>query len=168
MAFVAADTWQCGLTITDNNGNKGSFAFNMPGALTAVAVQNALTTLATSVQLIIDGAITSVNFSKVVFNDAPPATLASSEVERKLRIPLGTVKFEPGVTSVEIPSPLFTLEQPGTDVVVPAVGSPLADVVLFLTSGLVTPGNGPVTYYGEDLTRVGTMVIKHRGRAVRK
>lgn len=168
MAFIAADTWSCGLTVTDNNGNKAAFGFNLPGDLTAAEVESSLTTFAASAQLIIDGAITSVIYNKMLTNDAPPTPAASSEVERKLRIPLGTPKFEPGVTSVEIPSPLFTLEQPGTDVVVPAVGSALADVVLFLTSGLLTPGNGPVTYYGDDLTRVGTMTIRHRGRAPRK
>lgn len=162
MAFVPRAYWDVNLTFVDNNDKGGYCSFKLPGTLLIAEAQGVATAVAGAMQAVSDAALTEMSISRSYVNDAPPVAPATSEVERKLRIPLGTDEF-PEVTSIEVPSPAFTLEVNGTDVVdvtTPAV----AALVDLLTEGSLGPGNGLITYYGADITRAGTPYVTHRNR----
>lgn len=167
MALVAGLPWSVSFSFIDNNGNRAVTGVNYPEALDFADVLTRATELATRLQAISNASLQVVSISRVLSENAAPVPQPESEVERKLRIPLGTAVRQPGAAAVEIPSPLFAIETPGTDVV-PATNLLLSSVVAELTAGGVGPGNGVVTIEGSDITRAGTSVIVHRTRAPRR
>lgn len=166
MAFVAATVWSVTYTFRDNNGKTSSTGVSFPGALSFADLQTAASGLAVDLQDTSDAALVGYTISRSVIQDAPAIPAASSEVERKLYVPLGTATI-PAASSITVPSPLFSLESPNTDVV--DVANPLMlQLAGSLTLGGGGGGNGVVTNRGEDITRVGAPVIVHRARRARR
>lgn len=159
MAFVP-NVWTAWFSFRDNNDRISGTGVDYAGDLTELEVTTAATALAADLQAVSNASLEAMVLTRRLVNDAPPVPAPESEVERKLRFELGTA-LRRNVSSVEVPSPVFTIEQVGTDAVDPA--NPLvAALISELTSGLLLPGNGPITYYGADITRADSPRIKHR------
>lgn len=159
MAFVP-QVWSAYFSFRDNNDRTSGTGVDYPGDLTEAEVTAAATALATDLQAISNASLEVMIITRRLINDTPPVPAPESEVERKLRFELGTA-LRRNVSSMEVPSPVFSIEQVGTDAVDPA--NPLvAALISELTAGLLLPGNGPITYYGEDITRAEAPRIKHR------
>lgn len=168
MAWVPSDTWNVGFTFVDNNGNMAGVGVYYSaeeglGFSNIEAVRMAAESLASDLQAISNASLVKMTISRSVINDAPQAAAPESEVERKLVMSLSTAKH-PNVSRVEVPSPVFTIEIPGTDMV--HRDEPLvAALINELTAGLLLPGNGPVTYYGADIIKVEDPIyVAHRRR----
>jgi hypothetical protein len=127
-----------------------------------VDVETSAENLAAALDAISSAQLESYGILRQYRENAPVAPAAESEVERKLRIELGTAT-RLAVSSMEVPSPIFTIEIAGTDVVNPADAA-VVNLLDELTNGLLTPGNGIVTWFGADITRASTPVIIHRNR----
>lgn len=166
MAIIPAPFWRVTFVFGDNNGKTAACGVAYPASLAYADVATSAGNLAADLDAISDAVLLNYQISTQFVEDAPAAAPATSEVERKLLIPLGT-SLTPNATSIEVPSPVFGIEVNGTDVVDST--NPLVDALLDeLTRGLLTPGNGPVTYYGADITRAGTPTIVHRTRRARQ
>lgn len=165
MAFVSPDAWNVTFTFQDNNENSAPAEVKYPATGLFADVQGDADTYAAAFQAVSDAALVSYNISRTYVNDAPPVPPASSEVERKLYIPLGTATRR-RAASVQVPSPIFALDQNGTDIALPTNAALIALIDL-LTNGRLGPGNGIVTVYGDDITRAGAAVIRHRTRKPR-
>lgn len=151
-------------TLLDNNGNRGYVSFNIPAGLTLAQIVDTVKGLEVGIAAISDARIERASV-ELEFTQPAAYTYAappSSEVERKLAFTFvdatGRYKFTP-----EVPSPVFTLETNGTDVV------NLLDlnVITFTNAVLNGPlgaGNGAVSYGGSDLTRVLKAYVMHRNR----
>lgn len=166
MALAQDGTWSVTFMHKDNNGKYASWATRLPGTLSLAEVETRINALYAAVTALSDAPVVNAYASRSWGEDTPVAAPASSEVERKLRIELGTNEFN-SVSSVEVPSPIFGIEISGTDVVDlqhPAV----ATFVNLLIAGSLGPGNGSVTYFGEDLTRASAPIVVHRKRKGRK
>jgi hypothetical protein len=164
MAFIT-QVWSAFFSFRDNNNNTAGCGVDYPGDLTEAEVTLAATSLATDLQAASNAALEVMVLTRRLINDAPPVPTPESEVERKLRFNLGTA-LRRNVSSIEVPSPVFTIEQAGTDAVDPA-NALVAALISELTAGILLPGNGPITYYGEDITRAEAPVIVHRTRKPR-
>lgn len=165
MALTPNGRWYANWSLRDNNYKTSTFSLWFSGTLTPAEMDANIAAVAAALaDGVSDAVVTMAGYSRTFVESAPIAPPKTSEVERKLVIPLGTAVGLPGVTSVEIPSPVAALETDGTDVITPVAGTGLADLITFLTSGLLTPGNGPQTHYGQDITRVGVMTVSHRTR----
>lgn len=163
MALTDKGRWLVNLTFQDNNGKVASTGGYLPGALTLAEVNTRLTAFAAALSAVSDAVVVNGQISRLYIEPNPVAPPASSEVERKLVIPLGTANEKPGVSSIEVPSPIFGLEVAGTDVV-NQTNAALVTLVTLLTEGSIGPGNGFVTYYGDDITRAAAAYISHRNR----
>lgn len=166
MALVRRPSWVVGFGFIDNNENVARVSTRLPATLTAAEVDTRMVALGAALQDISDARLFTADATLSYFEDAPVAITPTSEVERKLVIPLGT-EDTPNATEMEVPSPRFTLEIDGTDVVNPA-DADLVVLLGLLTAGSIGPGNGSVTYYGADITRAGRPVIRHRNRRARR
>lgn len=166
MALVADDVFSVSFAFRDNNGKLAACSVYYPGTLPYGDVVTAATALAADLQAISNAALVGINISGGLTEDAPITPQPESEVERKLRIPLGTAIRE-NASSVEIPSPVFSIETPGTDVVSPT-NLLLSAVLAELTLGELGAGNGIVTAYGDDITRAGVATVVHRSRRPRR
>lgn len=166
MALTLSGGWSVTYMFKDNNNKFATCSIDYAAALTQVEAEAAAAALATDLQNISNAELVSYTMLRQWVEDAPVAPPAESEVERKLRFSLGTA-LKPNVASIEVPSPVFTIEVANTDVVDPA--NPLVTALISeLTSGLLLPGNGPVTHYGADITRADNPTIVHRTRAAKR
>lgn len=164
MALVAYPYWSVEYRFVDNNNNSATTGVNFPIALTLAEVQNAATQVANRLVALSDAVLVSYTITTGYREDAAIAPPDSSEVERKLVIPLNTA-LRQGATKLEVPSPIFGLEVDGTDVVDPA-NPALQSLLDWLVNGAVGEENGPITYYGAGITSAGTPYIRHRARRI--
>lgn len=166
MPYVARPFWNVSFGFIDNNDNVATCSTKLPGDLTLAEVETRVTALAAALQAVSDASVRDANISRTYVQDTPTPAVATSEVERKLIIPMGT-DLEPNAVTMEVPSPVFSLEIDGTDVVNQATPS-LVTLVGLLTAGALGPGDGSITYYGADITRSGPAYIAHRRRSRRR
>lgn len=166
MAWVPKGNWTVTFSFVDNNGKRGSTSLDYPNNLLLAEVVVSAREIADAMQAVSDASLTYIFFSFTLAQDAPVDAATSSEVERKLFLPLGTA-LNPSLGSVQVPSPVFALEQPGTDIVAPTAPG-MAALIDAILSGAAGTGNGPVTASGLDITRVGTPVVVHRSRRPRR
>lgn len=167
MAFVPAPTWSASFSFKDNNGNLAVTHLDYPGDLTYAEVVTAVQSMAAAMQAVSDARLISYGIHTSLLNDDVSAIASSSEVERKLSITLGNPAGTQKLATIQVPSPIFTLEQPRTDAIDETNG---AWVTLrnALTAGGLGAGNGPVHWLGgEDFGSVLRAVITHRSRAPR-
>jgi hypothetical protein len=160
--YTQAPAWNVSFVFRDNNDKYSAVGASVGGLALFAEVQATADALAVALEAISNARLFSYSIERVFRNDVTTAPPPESEVERKLRIPLGTAAF-PDVTYLEIPSPVFTIETPGTDIVDNA-NALVAAVIDEVLTGAALPGNGWATYYGADLTRAGTPFIMHRNR----
>lgn len=168
MALVLDPTWGVQYSFRDNNGKRSALNLNFPSALTLTELLAIIVTGAGHLRSVSDAAIVGVNLS-AVYKETDTGLLAApttSEVERKLRFNLGTTQRTRAAT-IEIPSPLFSLEQSGTDIVNQADAGVVA-LKDWLISGLALPGNGPVSVNGDDLVTISPGEVAHRTRQVNR
>lgn len=166
MALVDRGIWQVNFTFQDNNDKTATVGVAFPGATIFADLLNDVAALATDLAAISDAALVSYTMTRIFNEDTDPTPPASSEVERKLLIPLNAGAYR-NASSMEVPSPVFTIEQDGTDVPLASSAALLA-LIDQLTQGRLAPGNGIVTAYGLDITSAGTPTVVHRNRAARK
>lgn len=160
--FNEAPAWVVSFLFEDNNGKVSSTSLAVAGAALFAEVEATADGLAVAMEAISNARLKQYSISKRYDNDVVTIAPPESEVERKLKIPFGTAQF-PDVTSLEIPSPVFTIEISGTDIV-DAANPLVAAVIDEVITGAAGPGNGWATYYGADLTRAGTPFMMHRNR----
>lgn len=162
MALVERDRWEVTFGFADNNGNTATTSVYYPGALTDTQVRDAAALLYAALAAVTDANLTGYSISRTFVEDALGTPPATSEVERKLYLSLGTA-LDKAAASMNIPSPAFTLEQEGTDV---PVLSSVAFTALrtLLTNGGLGGGNGVADKRGEDITRVTRAIVRHRNR----
>lgn len=166
MALVQRPVWDLTVTWQDNNNNTATSSVSLPGSLSFAEVQASTNLLVGAMNSVSDALVSSYAITRTTVEDAVLAPPPSSEVERKLYIPLGTSQFAKA-SSLTVPSPIFGLEIAGTDIIDETNGAwtVLRDLLI---SGLIGPGNGFSTYFGEDITRTGTPYIVHRKRSPRR
>lgn len=163
--FNPTNIWTVVFTFEDNNGNVANTSVHYPASRSYAEVVDDAQALAglmeavSNARLLHFGIVTTLNNADV----SPPPP--ESEVERKLSITLGSDAY-PNSTRLEVPSPIFGLEIPGTDVVNDDNAAWQA-----LRAGLVgtvmAPGTGASDYRGVALTRVSRAVVVHRSRKSR-
>lgn len=161
--WTANPTFDVVYTFEDNNGAVSACSVQFAGTILYTDVLLAAGAFGTVLEGISDASLKGYQVTRRFSNDAPIAAPKTSEVARKLRVPLGTLQFE-NSTYLEVPSPKFEIEIDGTDVVDPAN----ALVVALIEA--IEEEDGPLgtadlsTYYGAEITRVGNMFITHRNR----
>lgn len=163
MAFVQAPVWQVTFTFQDNNFNQSTTSLLYRTTLAYADVLAEAALVATAAQALSDARLVSYTVQRKFFNDDTTAIPATAEVERKLSIGFSDATgFQK--SRVEVPSPVFSIEQAGTDVVDPA--NPLvAALVTAITLGNLGIDNGAVATGGGDLTKLtATPKVIHRGR----
>lgn len=145
------------LSFRDNNAKNSSMQFYFPASVNTLAL--ALTranALRDTVAALTNARIVGGNVSFILNEDTPGASVPESEVERKLIFPFVGANIRQRYTA-ELPSPLFTLEQPLTDMVDQA--NP--DVLAFIQAVVANA----VTNRGEALLNVDRGVyMDHRNR----
>lgn len=164
---IAAVPLSLSYQMSDNNGNKGGTGVNLPNGIGADDALTFATNLETALAALsnarIDAASVSLPFTQPATYTfvAPP----ESEIERKLLVTFSdaTGRFK---SVMSIPSPVFTLESAGTDIV-PITNALIQDLATAVLTGPLGPGNGAVTAQGVDLTRILSAVIVHRARSRR-
>lgn len=162
MALIPSGAWEAAVSFRDNNGKTAAVGFYLPAGLTQLEAQGVFTAVANAMGAVSDAAIIGGSLTRAYAQDTPATPPATSEVERKLRIPLDAGIYR-NATAVEVPSPAFTHEISGTDVV--DVNSPaIAALLDLLAQGSLGPANGLVTYWGADITATGTPFVTHRNR----
>lgn len=162
MALVPDTLWSATYLFRDNNDNRATVSVSFPGLLAYAAVVTAAGELANVMRDVSDAILTGYHISRFFYEDQPQSAATTSEVERKLVMNMGTARRR-NASSIEIPSPIFALEQAGSDDVDLANAAYQA-LVVQLTRGLIGPGNGLVTSSGEDITRVDRGYVSHRYR----
>jgi hypothetical protein len=165
MPFTPSGTWDAYYSFRDNNGNIASVTASFSASLSYAQAVTAAGDLAVDLEAISDARLERFTVSTDLINDNVAAPAASSEVERKLALTLGTATF-PAASSMQVPSPIFAIEQPRTDAVDPANAAYVA-LASQLTNGGLGGNNGVTTYRGEDLTRITRAVVTHRSRKPR-
>jgi hypothetical protein len=158
--MVPQGTWVVSAGFIDNNGNAASTSVELPGTLTYAQAETEATGWAGLLILASDARLASLHISKFYINDDVSAIAASSEVERKLVLTFDAGAHRNAVT-VKVPSPIFEMEQARTDVPNAALPA-FANLVAFYTGGMLGAGNGPVTYFGADITALSKAVVRHR------
>lgn len=163
--FNPSNNWFVSFTFRDNNGNVANTSVYYPASRSYTEVVDDATALAglleniSNARLIRFGIVTDF----INADQSPPP--AESEVERKLSVTMGSAAY-PNSSRLEVPSPIFGLEIPGTDVVSEDNGQWQA-----LRAGLVgtvlDPGGGVSDYRGVELTNISRAVVVHRGRKPR-
>ena len=164
MAFVGVGTWNVAFTFRDNNKKVSTCTLYIDDTILFTDVLTIAAELAARLQAVSDAALIAYDISREFRNDAPPAPVPNTaEIERKLRIPMGT-ELRENATYIEVPSASFALEIEGTDVV-----NQLAPAVVALKNALTNTGGvfastAVKTYYGEDITVTGDAFVTHRNR----
>lgn len=162
MAF-AARNWYASYTFRDNNANTADVTFRLPADRTHAQVETTAAAIRDALVPLVDARLVSYDVSQELINDDATAIPSSAEVERKLAITFADAEnYAKG--SYEIPSPVFSIEQFGTDAVNPA-NTLVAALIAAVTNGGLGAGNGAVAFGGNDFTQVfGTPKIVHRRR----
>jgi len=163
MALVATGLQpQFSMSFQDNNGNTSSMSFSLAAATNTLALAlTAGNALRAAVAALTNARILGGTVSFPLTEDDPAAWVAESEVERKLYVPFigpnGRV-----VSITQVPSPLFTLETAGTDVIDVANAS----IAAYLTAVTTNARSNR----GETLSSplAGAVYIAHRGRGRRR
>jgi hypothetical protein len=163
MALVRTlDPTALSFLFSDNNGNRASAGLYLPSAADAGDVDAFVTATRGPLLALTDARLDGANANFVYVEDAPIAAPASSEVERKLVLIFRTANRRQRV-KVEVPSPIFGLEQPGTDAV--SLTDPLVVALANqIISGPIGANNGAVTVNGGDIIALERAYISHRNR----
>lgn len=165
MALVQNPRLRVALTFRDNNNKSADMSIYLPGSTTLADAVTFLGDLRSVTVPLTDAALVAGSILVTFDEDAPIDPPNSSEVERKLVVPTRTAVR--GVNSrVELPSPIFTIEIDGTDIV-DQNNVAVAAFKNFLVNGNLGAGNGPITIGGEPITRVEPAYIAHRSRKPR-
>ncbi len=154
--------WDVVFSFRDNNGNVARTSIAAASGFLFNDVNDAALLLATALEAISSARVIDYSINRTYQNSVTTTPPAESDVRRKLKMPFGTAEF-PDVLSLEIPSPVFTIETPGTDIV-DVANTLVANVINAVVDGPVGLANGFVTYYGADLTRAGTPFLTTRTR----
>lgn len=165
MAFNPDAVWSVSFSFWDNNGNTAGTSVAYPGTRTYTEVSDDALALAALLQAVSDARLRSIYIMRQLRNDDTSPIAATSEVERKLSITMGSTAY-PNSTRMEVPSPIFAMEQPRTDAPDPTNAAWVA-----LQAGLVgtalDPGGALTDYRGEPLTEVSRAAFVHRNRKPR-
>lgn len=145
------------LSFRDNNGKNSSMQFYLPAAANTLTLAleraNAIRDAAAALT---NARITGGNVSFVLNEDDPGTSVPESEVERKLIFPFVGANIRQRYTA-ELPSPLFTLEQPLTDAVMQTDPAVLAFINAVIANA--------TTNRGETLSNIDRAVyVDHRNR----
>ncbi len=102
-------------TFRDNNGKESTCSFRLPTGIPVADTVTAAESLVALLTPLSNAALVRYSISRDYFENTPPTPAVESEVERKL-----TMTFRAGTGQtviVNIPSPIFGLEIPNTDIV---------------------------------------------------
>lgn len=149
---------------TDNNGLRASAGFYLPATADVAAIDTFVTATRAPLLALTNARLEGANASFIYVEDAAGSLPPESEVERKLVLVFRTTNRRQRV-KIEVPSPIFALERPGTNQV--ALDDPL--IVAFaqqIIAGAIGPANGAVTVSGGDIIDLESAYIRHRGRKV--
>lgn len=163
MALVREATWSIAYQFRDNNGNTSSASVNVDSTVILADIQTLAATLAARLSAVSDAELVGYSLSLQYTEDSPVAALETSEVERKLRVPL-TAGVYRNASYLEVPSPRFTLEVNGTDIVDLADPAIVALREALVNAGGVLGSSGLRTYFGADITATGEPFVTHRNR----
>lgn len=163
MALVSAsDPISVSFSFADNNGNTSQTGLYLPAALTRAELDGALTLLRGPILDVTNATLVGANANVVYVENAPVVAPPESEVERKLVLIFRTTNRRQRAR-VEIPSPIFGLEEPGTDEV--SLTNPLiAALGAAIISGAFGAENGARNIAGFDLVSMEKAYIAHRSR----
>jgi hypothetical protein len=165
MAFTTL-RWDVTYTLRDNNDNYSSVGCALPGALTLAQAETFAAGLAVELQTRSSAALVAYGLNRLYANDAPITPTAESEVERKLVLMWSSADGR-DLAKMEIPSPVFTMEVDGTDII-PTSSAALAPLIAIMTNGGAGGGNGPITAARTDITKLKNAAISHRYRTPKK
>lgn len=157
-----SDPTALSFSFSDNNGLRASAGLYLPAAATVGDIDTFVTATRAPLLALTNARLLGANASFIYVEDVLGAVPPESEVERKLVLVFRTTNRRQRV-KIEVPSPIFALERPGTNQV--ALDDPL--VVAFaaqIIAGAIGPNNGAVTVSGGDITQLESAYIRHRGR----
>lgn len=166
MALVrGTDPTALSFAFVDNNLLRASAGFYVPATASVGEIDTFVTATRAPLLALTNAQLVGANAAFVYTEDAPVTPIVpESEVERKLVLTFRTGNRRQRV-KIEIPSPIFALERPGTNNV------PLDDplIVAFaaqIIAGAIGPANGAVSVSGGDIVALESAVIRHRNRRV--
>lgn len=143
MAYVSFD-WLVTYTIEDESHRSATISFWFDEGLTAAALVAKAETLAAALEPLTNGRLRSFTIGKSYRSDAPALIGREAEVGRKLSLTF-TDAVEKYMASVEVPSPIFEVEQVGTTIADPANAVYVAFVEAVAASGALTHSGTPIT-----------------------
>lgn len=163
--FNPTPSWYVAFSFYDNNNNIASTGVHYPASRSYAEVVDDAQALAGLLEAISNARLSRIDIVSTLRNADVSMPPPESEVERKLSISMGSAQY-PNSARLEVPSPIFGLEIPGTDVV-----NDDAPAWQALRAGLVgtvlDPGGGASDYRGVELTNVSRAVVVHRNRKPR-
>ena len=163
--FNPTPSWYVGFSFYDNNDNFASTGVHYPASRSYEEVVDDAQALAQLLEAVSNARLARIDIIATLRNQDVSMPPPESEVERKLSITMGSAQY-PNSARLEVPSPIFGLEIPGTDVVNDDNAQWQA-----LRAGLVgtvmAPGTGVSDYRGVELTSVSRAVVVHRSRKSR-
>lgn len=142
------------LTLRDNNNKTARVELSYPSTTSAADVVSSITSVAPLVAALSDAAIVGATASFTYVETEPGTPGATSEIERRLMLTGRAANG--GVVRIAIPSPLFGLEQAGTNAINLAQTN-VAALVSWLTANA-----GSVV--GSPITAITRAYIMHRYR----
>lgn len=159
---VVPATWG----FVDNNNKVSTTSLYLPPSLTLAATDGYVTDLGTAMDALSNAGLNIASWSRGFFDDLVTAQTAppESEVERKLVLVFGTANRYVDVT-IEIPSPVFTIETTGTDEV-PVTNPLVAALADLIINGPVGVENGAIAASGLPIISIRRAYIRHRSRRV--
>lgn len=163
MALVGTtDPVSVSFSFADNNGNKSQTGLYLPAGITRDALETGVNALRDVLLPVTNATLLGASAGLVFTEDAPVVAPPESEVERKLVLIFRTSNTRQRVR-VEVPSPVFGLEQPGTDAV--SLTNPLvAALGTYIINGAFGPFNGAQSISGGDIISLERAYIAHRSR----
>lgn len=163
MAFEGRPVYDIDFVFRDNNSKTSTVGAYVNASILYTDVLTGVQEIATRLQNASDAALVRYSISQSFRNTTPPVPPKTSEVERKLRIPLHTAEME-NATAIEVPSPKFELEIDGTDVVDPANAIVVALLAALRNEGGILDTAQLTDNRGEDVTGTGRPFFTHRHR----
>jgi hypothetical protein len=164
MAYIAKPTYDVTFSFRDNNDNSSTATVRFNASILYTDVLVAANTMAARLAAVSDAHLTGFTIGLTYMDDTFPVfPAATSEVERKLRIPLATTDNR-NATYLEVPSPIFSAEQDGTDITDPSNAAVAALRTALVNGGGILGTAQPATWFGADIIATGDPFVLHRNR----
>ncbi len=157
MAFIALP-YVASYTFRDNNGEESTVTLNLSADAAPADAVAAAGTIANSIAVLSNATLVRYSLSRVFEENAPATPPQESEVERKLALSYKSQNLQRVI--VNVPSVVFGVETPGTNVVSAASVTTFANALISGFDG----GVQVVSNAGSPISTLERAYIVHRYR----